>query len=65
MEERFKSTKNQKLQNAYGMWASKIDNKQIIAICLNDPEHEMAAFFGISDSRKTSLHRFKRHYEKS
>ena len=48
MEERFKSTKNQKLQNAYGMWASKIDNKQIIAICLYDPEHEMAAFFGIS-----------------
>ena len=30
------------------MWASKIDNKQIIAICLYDPEHEMAAFFGIS-----------------
>ena len=48
MEEHFKSTKNQKLQNAYGMWASKIDNKQIIAIYLNDPEHEMAAFFGIS-----------------
>lgn len=48
MQERFISVKNKNLQNAYGIWASKISNKQIVAICLNDPEHEIAAFFGIS-----------------
>jgi long-chain acyl-CoA synthetase len=52
MSERFKSNKNKKLQNAYGIWASKKDDKQIIAICLNDPEHEMAAFFGIAETGK-------------
>jgi len=52
MSERFKSNKNKKLQNAYGVWASKKDDKQIIAICLNDPEHEMAAFFGIAKTGK-------------
>ena len=52
MSERFKSNKNKKLQNTYGIWASKKDDKQIIAICLNDPEHEMAAFFGIAETGK-------------
>ena len=48
MQERFISLKNKKLQNAYGIWASKISNQQIVAICLNDPNHQIAAFFGIS-----------------
>ena len=48
MQERFISLKNKKLQNAYGIWASKISNQKIVAICLNDPDHQIAAFFGIS-----------------
>jgi long-chain acyl-CoA synthetase len=48
MKNYFQSHHNQRLQNAYGAWALTIPVAQIIAICLSDPKHAMAAFFGIS-----------------
>jgi long-chain acyl-CoA synthetase len=47
MNDRFQSSFSPKLQNAYGAWATKLADSQIAAICLDDPEHTMAAFFGI------------------
>ena len=48
MKDYFRSHHNQRLQNAYATWALNIPVAQIIAICLSDPKHAMAAFFGIS-----------------
>jgi long-chain acyl-CoA synthetase len=45
MENRFRTTHNQTLQNAYGAWAEKLPVDRIVAIALPDPNHTMAAFF--------------------
>jgi long-chain acyl-CoA synthetase len=45
MENRFLTTHNQTLQNAYGAWAVQLPTNRIVAIALPDPSHAMAAFF--------------------
>lgn len=50
MTDHFTSATAQQLQNAYAIWAQKLPADQIVAICLGDPKHAMAAFFGISSA---------------
>ena len=45
MENRFRTTQNQTLQNAYGAWAAELHVDRIVAITLPDPNHTIAAFF--------------------
>tara|TARA_R110002096_G_scaffold74746_2_gene176917 strand:+ start:2447 stop:3583 length:1137 start_codon:yes stop_codon:yes gene_type:complete len=46
MKQRFYTSRDQGLQNAYGAWARALPTNQIVAIALPDLAHTMAAFFG-------------------
>lgn len=54
MKQRFYTSRDQGLQNAYGAWARALPTNQIVAIALPDPTHAMAAFFGCAHVGRTA-----------